>query len=408
MSHSVRIRPPAGPVQGTVLLRGSKSITNRLLIMQAVAGTNVQLDNFPAAGDSVLLRQLLENLPSTVDARDAGTVFRFLTALLAVREGEYLLTGTARMCQRPIGDLVDALRALGADIAYAGREGFPPLRIRGRKLHGGAITINTRISSQFASALLLIAPAMPRGLALTLTQPPVSAPYLQMTIRLMQQFGVPVHQDGLRIVVPPQSYHMQNFFIEPDWSSASYLYEIAALSTESEIALPGLQENSLQGDAAVAAFMQPLGVSTQYRPDGIRISRTPRDGRQNLQYHLNDFPDLAPALFAIAAALSQPADFTGLHHLAYKESDRMEAFARELRRCNIMLTKHNETVQLRGTFQASSPHFDTYNDHRLAMALAPLCLQCGEVIVRHPEVVSKSYPNYWDDLAALGFSVEPC
>ncbi|MCS6916084.1 MAG: 3-phosphoshikimate 1-carboxyvinyltransferase [Chitinophagales bacterium] len=408
MSRRIRLIAPQGPVISRVALSGSKSIANRVLIMQALAGSAAQLHNFPDAGDSQLLQHLLRERSSTVDARDAGTVYRFLTAFLSVQEGEYVLTGTSRMLQRPIGDLVDALLALGADITYAGRHGFPPLRIRGSQMAGGTVTVNTRISSQFASALLLIGPVLPKGLTLVLNEPPVSAPYLQMTVSLMQRFGINVHQQGLTITVPNQPYRISDFFIEPDWSSASYWYEIAALSGAAEIVLPGLTIPSLQGDARIADFMTTFGVHTEPIPHGIRLRKVQAEQSTELTLSLSDHPDLAPALFATAAGCSRPARFFGLSHLRYKESNRAEAFATELQRCQIVLQPEGEALKLSGTFQADTPAFYTYNDHRLAMALAPLCLRCGQVIIHEPDVVNKSYPNYWRDLQQAGFSVMPC
>ncbi|MCS6990694.1 MAG: hypothetical protein NZL95_02405 [Chitinophagales bacterium] len=406
MSHSLRIQRPEGAVQGTIWLRGSKSIANRVLLMQALAGTSAHLDNFPDAGDSVLLKKLLDHLEPTIDARDAGTVFRFLTAYLAMQPGDHLLTGTPRMLERPIGDLVEALQALGADITYAGKKGFPPLRIRGRRLRGGSVTVNARISSQFVSALLLIAPNMPDGLILNLRQPPISAPYIDMTIKLMHQFGVEVHQENLTFTVPHQQYHIKDFFIEPDWSSASYLFEIAALASKADVLIPQLSLNSIQGDSAIACFMQLFGVQTEQESRGLRIRKTHEPPTKPLlSFYLSDHPDLAPALFATAAGLSQPTDFTGLHHLMYKESNRAEAFATELRKCNITLEGDGEKISLRGNFVAEHPCFRTYRDHRLALALAPLCLRCQTVTVDDPNVVTKSYPSFWDDLRILGFQI---
>ncbi len=408
MKIPVRIQKPWGPVQGTVVLGGSKSIANRLLIIEALCGENIPMTNFPQAADSLLLRNLLSNWGPTLNAQDAGTVMRFVTALAAVRPGEYFITGTERMQQRPIDGLVDALRRLGADIEYVGNTGYPPLRIRGKKLTGGMVRVDTSVSSQFASALLLIAPTLEQGLQLELIGQPVSMPYVELTLALMHSFGIDYVRQGNTIHISHQPYRPRSVYIEADWSAASYFYEIAALSDHASITLKGLQWPSLQGDAIIAELMQSFGVRTDPTSEGLIITKKKGEKPLVTQRHfdLRNHPDLAPALFATAAGLSCSTSFVGLEHLAHKESNREQAFQTELERCGIKLHRLNHVLQISGSFQAVTPVFQTYQDHRLAMALAPLALCCTQVTIDDGQVVNKSYPAYWNDLAVLGFQID--
>ncbi len=407
MKIPIRIQKPLGPIKGTVVLGGSKSIANRLLIIEALCGEKIPMTHFPEAADAHLLRNLLASWGPTLDAQDAGTVMRFVTALAAVRPGEYLITGTERMQQRPIDGLVDALRSLGADIEYVNKKGYPPLRVRGKKLSGGAVSVDTSVSSQFASALLLIAPTLEQGLQLELTGNPVSMPYVELTLALMHSFGIDYVRQGNTIRIGHQPYRPHPVHIEADWSAASYFYEIAALSDHASITLKGLQWPSLQGDAIIAELMQSFGVRTDPSSDGLILTKKRGEDPPVLKRHLDlrNHPDLAPALFATAAGLSCAMRFAGLEHLAYKESHREQAFQIELGRCGIQLNRVNHVLQISGSFQAKTPVFQTYQDHRLAMALAPLALRCTHVTIDDAQVVNKSYPKYWNDLASLGFQI---
>jgi 3-phosphoshikimate 1-carboxyvinyltransferase len=391
-------------IKGHIHLGGSKSISNRVLIIEALAGKSFQKRNLSDSNDTNLMMQLLQFAGNAFNAHDAGTTFRFMTALLSVREGEWILTGSDRMQQRPIGDLVDPLRKLGAQIEYTGKENFPPLKIRGGKIKGGSVAVHSGISSQFASALLMIAPYFEEGLTVELTGAIVSEPYIDMTLSLMNYFSVH-HEKRERIIhVPPQEYQPRAVFIESDWSAASYYYEMAAFADELDLTLSGLLQNSFQGDAAIAGIMENFGVATDYADELIHLSKVNQRGRFN--FHLNDQPDLAPALFATCGGLSQAAAFTGLGHLQYKESHREEALRNELSKCGIAVGKDGDTITISGKFIPGEYPFKTYLDHRMAMAFAPLAMLCDSVIIEDPLVVKKSYPVFWEDIAQLGYVVE--
>lgn len=390
-------------ISGRIRLSGSKSISNRVLIMEALMGKTVQKQNLSDSNDTNLLTSLLSATGNEFDAHDAGTAFRFLTAYFAIKEGTWILTGSERMKQRPIGDLVDPLRLLGARIEYLGREGFPPLKITGSSMTGGHVKVQSGISSQFASALLMIAPGMRDGLTLELTGEVVSEPYIDMTLSLMKHFGVQHTRSAASIYIAPQSYQPKDIFIESDWSAASYYYEMAAFSDELELTLTGLLQHSFQGDAKIASFMESFGVATSYSGQEIELSKiTPSAA---WRFHLKDQPDLAPAMFVTSGGLSVPARFIGLEHLQYKESDREAALRTELLKCGITIGREGEAITIDGQFRPVSTSFSTYLDHRMAMAFAPLAMLCGSVKIENPAVVKKSYPNYWDDIKSLGFAI---
>ncbi len=390
-------------IQGHIYLRGSKSISNRVLIMEALMNRTIEKRNISDSNDTRIMSSLLHSATTTFDAHDAGTVFRFMTAYLALKEGSWILTGSERMKQRPVGDLVDPLRELGARIEYLGKQHFPPLKITGGTLKGGSINVHSGISSQFASALLMIAPCMKTGLTLELTGDIVSQPYIDMTLSLMQYFDVHHEKVGQTIHVPSQVYKPKDLFIESDWSAASYYYEMAAFSESTELTLAGLLQRSFQGDAKIAALMERFGIHTDYTGQEIKLVRSDASGK--LDFHLNDQPDLAPALLTTCGGLSLAARFTGLSHLQYKESDREAALRKELGKCGIIIEKNGEAIVTGGKFAAGHVTFSTYTDHRMAMSFAPLAMLCGHVYIEDPMVVKKSYPGYWDDLQLLGFTI---
>ncbi len=371
--------------------------------MEALMGKPLEKQNLSDSNDTNLLIGLLKAGGNEFDAHDAGTAFRFLTAYLSVKEGTWILTGSERMKQRPIGDLVDPLRLLGARIEYLGKENFPPLKITGSSMKGGRVKVHSGISSQFASALLMIAPGMSDGLTLELTGEVVSEPYIDMTLSLMNYFGVQHERSTNSIHIAPQNYIPKDVFIESDWSAASYYYEMAAFGEEVDLTLVGLLQHSFQGDAKIASLMEAFGVATQYQRQEIKLTRKAPSG--SLWFPLKEQPDLAPALFVTAGGLSQPARFTGLEHLQYKESDREAALRAELLKCGIKIGREGETITVDGQFQPSNAAFATYLDHRMAMAFAPLAMLSGSVDIENPAVVKKSYPKFWDDLKSLGFTI---
>ncbi len=382
-------------------------------MIEALGGALIEKKNLANASDTVLLQQLLASTQNVFDAKDAGTTFRFLTAYLAWKEGSWLLTGSERMKERPIGDLVDALRSLGAEIRYVEKEGFPPLEITGGRLRGNSVRVSAAISSQFISALLMIAPCLPNGLIVEMDGAVVSEPYIKMTLSLMAYFGIAYSRKGNIIHVPSQLYRLSDIFIESDWSAASYFYEMASFASEANIELNGLLRDSFQGDSAIAAFMKSYDVETRHADKKVILTKrefanTHGDTRERdaVPVSLNSFPDLAPALFVAAAGTSHFASFTGLAHLAYKESNREQALKTELGKCGIHVVNSNGVILIQGKFVCPESAFETYKDHRIAMCLAPLAMLCGEVKIIDPLVVNKSYPAFWNDLQSLGFEIK--
>lgn len=391
----------------TISLPASKSISNRALILNALSGSTIPLNNLSDCDDTQVMQRALTLSDTRIDIHAAGTSMRFLSAYLSQLPGNWHLTGSSRMKQRPIRLLVEALTDVGADISYSENAGFPPLDIHGRPLKGGSLTLDGSISSQYISALLMIAPSMKNGLQLTLSGRIISRPYIEMTLKLMQQFGVAADWNENRISIPPQSYTPIPFTVESDWSGASYWYEIAALLDNSEIELLGLTRNSTQGDARIAQFFEPLGVYTHYTEKGIILKKNSSRYAQ-LKLDLSDQPDLAQTLVVTCTMLNMPFHFTGLQSLKIKETDRIVALKNELSKLGYRIEDKNDSELLwqgeRCTARAN-PIIETYDDHRMAMAFAPVSLIRGGITIRHPEVVCKSYPTYWKDLEQAGFQI---
>ena len=397
-----------------IQLPASKSESNRALMIAAYGGFAPAFQNLSDSNDTKVLAEALESMSfprgimrgmesilskaksntqskvSVVDIADCGTAARFLTTYLACHEGHWLLTGTERMCQRPMASLVNALRSMGADIKYVEKEGFLPLQINGKPLAGGKVSIDMTQSSQFASSLLLAAPMWSQGLEMEMLGDLSSLPYLDMTLVMMQHFSARVERVGRTIIVKPTPYQSRPFAIEPDWSAASYWYEMAAFSEECEISLRGLGGPStssgtanLQGDAVIAEWMQQLGVGTLVDGNDVLLRKIPFEKRP-LCFDFSQHPDLYPTMAAICAGLNVEATFKGLDNLALKESDRVEAMQIELAKL------------------VDRPiRFSAHNDHRIVMALAPLAMLVGPVSFDTPEVVKKSYPNFWQDASFL-------
>ncbi|MDR1454573.1 MAG: 3-phosphoshikimate 1-carboxyvinyltransferase [Tannerella sp.] len=400
--------PPAG-LKAVIALPASKSISNRVLVLNALSPCPQEIRNLSDCDDTEVMLHALRSGAAEVDIRAAGTAMRFLTACLAGKTGTWTITGTERMKNRPVKILVDALRSLGAKISFPEKDGFPPLRVEGRPLQGGEVTIEGGVSSQYISALLMVAPVMKNGLCLHLTGETVSKPYLRLTVGLMRQFGVTVAVNGRTLTVAPQTYAAVPLTVESDWSAASYWYEMAALSGQAEVRLTGLFRDSLQGDAAIVPLFERLGVETRFLPDGAALKRVAPPACRRLELDLTDMPDMAQTLTATCAALDMPFRFDGLQSLKIKETDRLEALRTELRKFGYPLNgRDGRTLEWNGERcrADASPVIHTYEDHRMAMALAPLALARPEgVRVACPEVVSKSYPHFWDDLRSAGFSV---
>lgn len=369
-----------------IQLPASKSESNRALMIAAYGGFAPDFQNLSDSNDTLCLANALCEIKqnkSVIDIADCGTAARFLTTYMACRKGEWVLTGTERMKQRPIALLVEALRKLGADIQYVEEDGCLPLRIKGKPISGGKVQIEMHQSSQFASSLLLAAPMWPQGLEMELLGELSSLPYLEMTLSMMQHFGADVERSGRTIYVKPNPYQSKSFVIDADWSAASYWYEIAALSEDCEIRLRGLSFPSLQGDAVIVEWMQQLGVGTFVENEALVLRKIPF-GKRPLRFDFSAHPDLYPTLAATCAGLGVEAEFLGLDNLHLKESDRVEAMQAELAKLG-----------------RQPVHFCAHNDHRIVMALAPLSMKVGTVTFDHPEVVKKSYPRFWSDVSFL-------
>ena len=404
-------------IDTSITLPASKSISNRALIIQALTKGGMMPDNLSDCDDTEVIIRGLRKLSDVIDIKAAGTAMRFMTAYLSATDGEYTITGTERMKHRPIGILVDALRYLGAEIEYVGEEGYPPLHIRGKQLEGGTLEIPGNVSSQYISALLMIAPILTKGLELRLTGNIISRPYIDLTLHLMHEFGVSAEwSDFDTISVKPQVYQQRTYVIESDWSAASYWYEILALTDEqtSKVILQGLKDGSRQGDSAVRYIFSLLGVKTGFNKDATdRLSEAilTRHSRMlnRMEYDFTNQPDLSQTLIAVCPILGIPFHFTGLGSLKIKETDRIEAMKREMEKLGYLLNEEDGTALSWNGERCepmAQPIIDTYEDHRMAMSFAPLAIKLGEIRINDPEVVSKSYPHYWDDLRKAGFQIE--
>lgn len=402
------IKRPLKVINASIQLPASKSISNRVLILNALSYSPYDIRNLSDCDDTEVMIKALTSNGRDFDIKAAGTAMRFLTAFLSKVVGEWTITGTERMKNRPIRILVDALNALGARIEYMEKEGYPPLRIFGSALQGGAISLAGGVSSQYISALLMVAPLMEKGLTLMLEGNIISRPYIHLTLQLMKQFGVVATWEGQTIRVEPQEYKPVPFVVESDWSAASYWYSIAAISKSTGIELPGLFENSLQGDAAGAQLFSKLGVDTTYTDQGIRLNYT-GNVTDRLEYDFVNEPDLAQTFVVVCVALDIPFRFTGLQSLKIKETDRMEALKTELKKYGYLLTDHdNSILEWNGEKcqPESAPVIATYEDHRMAMAFAPLVVMYPQgICIADPEVVSKSHPGFWNDLRKAGFII---
>jgi len=403
-----QIKAPDKPIRVSIKLPASKSISNRVLILNALSYSAYEVENLADCDDTESMLKALNSNDRNFDVRAAGTTMRFLTAYLSKIVGEWTITGTERMKKRPIRVLVDALNALGARIEYLENEGYPPLRIYGSALQGGEITLAGNVSSQYISALLMIAPLTEKGVTLHLEGKIISQPYIHLTLKLMEQFGVKAEWNGSVIRVRPQEYTPIPFTVESDWSAASYWYQIMALSRDATIELSGLFKESFQGDAEGAKLFAQLGVGTTYTKHGVVLKKN-GNLTKKLVYDFISEPDLAQTFVVTCVLLNIPFRFTGLQTLKIKETDRIEALKTELRKLGFVLKDSNDSIlEWDGEIcePESEPVIGTYEDHRMAMAFAPVALVRTEGIkIEDPEVVTKSYPRFWEDLKAAGFSV---
>lgn len=398
-------------LHAAIQLPASKSISNRALILHSLAHGNILPRNLSDCDDTMVMTRALDGNPEHIDILAAGTAMRFLTAYLSVTPGTRIITGTQRMQQRPIRILVDALRELGAQIEYVGNEGFPPLRITGTELEGGEISLAGNVSSQYISALLMIGAVLSKGLCLHLTGDIISRPYIDLTLQLMRDFGAQAAWTSEDcITVSPSGYTDTPFTVESDWSAASYWYQMMAIQAipTSEIELFGLFAHSYQGDSRGAEIFARLGVHTEYTNRGVKLTKggTPAT---RLDEDMVNIPDLAQTFVVTCCLMDIPFRFTGLQSLKIKETDRITALITELRKLGYVVRSEQDSILLWNGERCpadETPVISTYEDHRMAMAFAPACLALPHIRIDEPQVVSKSYPAYWDDLQRIGFKVE--
>ncbi len=392
----------------TVQLPTSKSISNRALILSALAYSAKPIKNLSDSDDTQLLIKALQSDGNSFDVGAAGTTMRFLTAFLSKIVGEWTITGSERMKQRPIKILVEALNKLGAKIEYIEEEGYPPLKIFGSAMEGGELELAGDVSSQYISALLMIGPTMKNGLRLVLTGEIISRPYILLTLKMMETFGVKSHWKGNVISVPATQYQPTDFTVEADWSAASYWFQIAALNAGSELILKGVKRYSEQGDSKVAELFTQLGVEYKFSRNGLALKNTGNVVKQ-FNYNFIEQPDLAQTFAVTCCCLGVPFEFTGLQTLKIKETDRISALIDELEKLGFKLSSNNvDNLIWDGSIcnKDDEPCIDTYKDHRMAMAFAPAVSSAGKLVVEDPAVVSKSYPKYWDHLTEFGYGVD--
>jgi 3-phosphoshikimate 1-carboxyvinyltransferase len=443
MKHNIILTKKSKTVTGTVQLTGSKSECNRALIIEALSGGKVKVENMSDAADAVTLKAILDiqmheppamlvhtqvladngeiiksngpvlttgkTISREINIGPAGTAMRFLTAYLPLQGNEVTLTGSERMQQRPIGILVDAMRKLGAEINYVNNEGYPPI-----KIHGGfqqqtnRISIKGDISSQYITALLLIASSLPQGLSLEIEGELTSRPYVEMTLAMLRQAGIQHSWTDNVITIENQPFAETALLVEPDWSAASYWYAIAALSDEAELFLPGLTSYSLQGDSVITELMANFGITSQFKDGGVHLTKEPKPIFRKI-FDLKECPDLAQTIIVVCAALGHDASFTGLETLKIKETDRILALQTELAKIGVKLIEKGLVYKLDCSEKQIPQRMfvSTYDDHRMAMAFAPLATLIPELEIEDADVVEKSYPAFWKDLEKAGFEVKP-
>ena len=418
---SISLSHPSKLVHGKVQLTGSKSESNRALIIQALSDGKVKIENLSEAADTVTLEKALsevkhyiskESLSSgdelSIDVGPAGTAMRFLTAYLSLQNGNFFLTGSKRMKERPIGILVDAIKTLGGKVEYTEQAGYPPMKINGPITQkSDTVSIKGNVSSQYLSALLLVANALPKGLTLSIDGELTSKPYLMMTLDMLKEAGIDHEWNENNITIPHQVAKETVLNIEPDWSAASYWYSIVALSKEGSVLLPGLKPSSLQGDNEITDIMLSFGVLSEFTKEGLKLTKTtiqkPRD-----HFDFKSCPDLAQTVIAFCAAIGREATFSGLETLKIKETDRILALQNEIAKFGVRLFEEQPEIYRLDCSKKFEPQkliFETYDDHRMAMAFAPLALVFKSIEIEDPEVVEKSYPEFWQHLSEQGFII---
>jgi 3-phosphoshikimate 1-carboxyvinyltransferase len=394
-------------LEGCIQLPASKSIANRALIIQFIADATIEIENISVSEDTRILSEIIAHPEKIIDCGMAGTTLRFLTAAMAIKEGVHHITGSERMKQRPIGPLTDALQQLGSSIHFTENEGFPPFEIKGGNIEGGMVSLPANISSQFVSALMLIAPQLKKGMEIRLTTSATSRPYIEMTANIMRHFGAEVKCDNKgSIFIAPTPYKSGKLTIEGDWSAASYYYSLLALADSGQIELYPLSDVGWQGDSIVSDIYFRLGVSSIMTDKGILLEKS-RHRIEYLEYDFSDCPDLAQTVICTCTGLGIEGQFTGMHTLKIKETDRIAALQAELKKLGWSLTEQNNSYTLSKTGYATDKIFiNTYHDHRMAMSFAPLALTFDCIEIENPEVVKKSNPDFWQHLESLGLAIK--
>ena len=394
-------------INADLILPPSKSISNRALIIQALCQSKPKLLNLSQSSDTQSLLQALQTTSKTIDIGDAGTSMRFITAYLSQQEGSYILTGSDRMKERPIGHLVEALNSIGADINYLKKDGFPPLAINGKALEGGKVDISTSVSSQFVSALLLIAPTLKKGLSLSLKGELLSKPYIKMTLEIMRYFGVQSSWTNNTIQVEPQNYVSKDLKVESDWSALAFILQAMSIAKSAQVSISGLSKDSWQGDSYVLSLFEKFGLKNEFKDKKLYLKKLNKDLNGDYNVSLIDTPDLAQAYCCTLSALSKSSKIKGLNNLKLKESHRLKALHMQLNKIGQHSRYSEDTIQLESSvLHTPTESFDSHNDHRMAMCLAPFAL-LFDIKIKNIEVVNKSYPSYWEDLKKMGFTISP-
>jgi 3-phosphoshikimate 1-carboxyvinyltransferase len=405
----IKITHPTKEVRGNIILPASKSLSNRALIIQALCDEPCVIHNLSEAEDTQVLKRILESKTNVADVGDAGTAMRFLLAYYATQPNEVTLTGSNRMKERPIGPLVEALRSMGAEINYLEKEGYPPVTVKGSRDLKNTVTIRSDISSQFISALMMIGPVLNDGLRIILEGEPLSYSYIEMTHTIMEYFGaeIEVLEDAEGIYIEGNGYVANDYEVEPDWSAASYFFEMAALAKNSNIVIDALPYVSSQGDSSIAdLFLSVFNIKVKPAGNNLLLTKADEIDLEEAEFDFIDMPDMAQTIAATAAATGVEFTLTGLQTLRIKETDRIAALKTELEKLGVGVEVGDDWIKINPPLaQTGDLHFNTYNDHRMAMALAPLALVVNSVTIDNAEVVNKSFPGYWEELKKLGFQI---
>lgn len=410
---TLKIIKPNKILRGCIDLPASKSESNRLLIIKHLSNEKIIIENLSDADDIKVLSKALSKIKnqigSEINIADSGTAMRFLCSLLSITKGNWQLYGSDRMQQRPIKPLVDALKTLGAEIDYSCKTGFPPLIIKGKELFNNNTEIDANISSQFISALLLIAPLLKNGLTIKIKGKIISESYILMTLKILESLGIKIQKNDDEIIVERNNYISTTYKIEADWTAASYWYEMASLASEADIFLNGLKKNSFQGDKILIDIYKNFGVKSVFENDGLRLLKTNIIKPHNFNFNFISNPDIAQSLAATCIGLNINAELSGLDNLRIKETDRLSALKNEFDKLKAetkIINSKKIIIKKAKKTEIKNILFNTYNDHRMAMCLAPLSLSYGEINIKNPDVVKKSYPKFWADLEKIGFKLK--